>query len=141
MKHLLKSVVAALALCAAFAFAQFNGQVQALPAGAYTATTVTGATQINQSWTSAQVIINVTSYSSGNYTPHIQGIDRDGTAYDILVGSAISSTGTTVLHIGAGVLALPNVSAQTILPIRWRVQLIGASSPSMSVVVNANMGL
>lgn len=147
MKKLLALILLTFA-CSAFGqSAQTNSYVKAVPLGAYTQTEVDGHTFNNLDWNSVQVSITVTGYVSGTYTPHIQGIDMDGVPYDLVVGAAISGNTATgpavpiVLYVGPGYLALPNVSAATSLPVKWRVILVGASTPSMTVVANANLGV
>ncbi len=110
-----------------------------LPSRAYTDTTVNSQTMANTGWKGGHFAINVSAYTSGNYTPHIQGQDPvSGTWYDLLVGSAISSAGITILKIYPGIAALSNGAANDIVPISWRVQLAGASTPSMTLSVGYN---
>lgn len=137
-------LMAVAGLCRAQQFT--NSSAQAVALGVYTAAEVDGPTQTNLTWKNTDIIINCTAYTSGTYTPHVQGFDRDGNAYDILVGTSgastqITGTGITVLHVGPGFLAVPGTAAQVALPVKWRVILVGTSSPSMTLVVNANLGI
>lgn len=119
-----------------------NKAVLILASAAQTAAEVDTTAQINNQWTGAQIVINVSAYTGGNYTPHVQGLDPfTGAYYDILVGSAISATGVTVLKVGRGTLAVPNAAAQDSLPLTWRVQMIGAATPSMTFSITANLGI
>lgn len=121
----------------AFIFAQqANTYSTAIPLTAFTATT-SSVDQVNNSYRGAQVLINVTAYTSGNFTPKIQGKEPlSGTYYDILVGSpAISATGLTVLKIYPNGSPVAGAFAADILPQTWRVQMIGAGGPSATFSV------
>jgi hypothetical protein len=108
---------------------------------AMTAATVNSNDQFNPNSKGLHLIVNVTSFTSGSYTPHIQGEDpaNPGVYYDILVGAAITATGTTVLKVYPGIGTLANGATSDLLPLTWRVQLIGASTPSMTLSVSANL--
>lgn len=124
-------------VCSA-AFSQQNSYSTVLASAVQTAATVNTSDQINASWAGAQVTINVSAYTSGNYTPHIQAKDPvSGTYYDVLVGPAISATGITILKVRPGIAVVSNGSAADMLPQTWRVQLIGLSTPSMTLSVGA----
>ena len=118
-----------------------NISITPLPSATYTATTVNSPDQTNANFKGGHIIIYVASVNSGTYTPKIQGKDQvSGLYYDILTGSAISASGTTVLKVYPGIGVVANGSASDILPAVWRVQLNGASTPSMVLSVQANMG-
>ena len=90
----------------------------------------------NGAWKGVQVIVNISARTSGSYTPHVQAKDPvSGNYYDLLVGTALNGTGTTVLSVYPGIAASANVSASANLPRTWRVQLIGASTPSMTLSI------
>lgn len=111
-----------------------------LPSLARTATTVVSPDQVNVQWTGATIVINVSARTSGTYTPTIQGKDPvSGNYFTLLVGSGISSTGTTALTVGKGVTAATNVSAGTPLPKTWRISLAGTATPSMTFSVGASL--
>jgi hypothetical protein len=123
-----------IALAPLFALAQNSGGTL-IPSAAYTAT-VTSGDQDNTQFRGVHVVINVSSYTNGNFTPKIQGKDpASGTYYDILVGPAISATGATVLKVYPGIGSAANGAAQDILPKTWRVTVIGASTPSATLSV------
>lgn len=107
-----------------------NGFV-ALPSAAYTAT-ATSADLINPSYRGVHVLINVSAYTSGNFTPKIQGKDPvSGNYYDILVGAAISSApaAVVVLKVYPGITAASNVAVSDIIPQTWRITMVGAATP------------
>lgn len=140
MKRILFALVALLIGASAFAQNTTNLPVTLFASAART-TSATTADQSNTAWHRIQLLVNVTVAASGTYTPHIQGKDPvSGGYYDILVGNAISTTGMTVLTVGPGVLALPNAASQQFLPRTWRVQMVGASTPSMTFSVGAVLG-
>lgn len=86
--------------------------------------------QTNTFWRGAHVVINVTAYTSGNFTPKIQAKEiLSGSYYDILSGPALSSTGITVLRVYPGIPAVVSSTASDMLPTTWRVQMVGASTP------------
>ena len=117
-----------------------NTTLTPIPSAAITAT-ATSADLSNPTHHGAKFIINVSAYTSGNITPRIQAPvpSSPSTYYDILVGTAISSTGTTVLKIGPGIAASSNAAAQDSLPPVYRVVLGGASSPVMTVSVDVTL--
>lgn len=113
-----------------------------LPSTAQTALTVNSTDQSNFNYKGGHFIITVTAYTSGTYTPHIQGKDPStGQYYDILVGSGISAIGTNVIKIYPGIGTSANAASPDILPSVWRVQLIGTSTPAMTIQVDAFLDL
>lgn len=118
-----------------------NMAAQILASAARTAVTVNSGDQTNCCYPSVAVIMNVSAYTTGNYTPVVQGKDPvSSTYYDILVGPAISSTGITIIKVGPGIVPLTNASAADWLPRVWRVQIRGAASPSMTFSIGAFLG-
>lgn len=129
---------AVLMLIASHSWAQTNAQYSLIASAAQTAAQVNSADQSNLYYRGAHIVITVSAYTSGNYTAKIQAKDATtGLYYDVLVGAAISSTGTTVLKIYPGIAVLANGSASDILPVTWRVQLNGLSTPIMTLSVVA----
>lgn len=117
-----------------------NLAVEILPSAARTAATVDSADQTNSGWRGAHVVLNVSAFTSGTYTLHIQGKDPvSGTYYDILVGTALAATGVSIYKVYPGISTVANGSAADILPRIWRVRLVGAASPSMTFSVGAVM--
>ena len=85
------------------------------------------------------VIIDVTAYpGAASVVPTLQGKDPvSGKYYDLLVGSAIVATGTTVLKLYPGLAASAAVAASDILPTTWRVKLVHADGDSITYSVGA----
>ena len=87
------------------------------------------------------VIINVTAIASTpSVVPTIQGYDpTSGDYYDILVGSAITATGMTVLKVGLSIAPSANAAAQDLVPIQWRVKFAHADSDSITYTASYNL--
>ncbi len=138
-------LLAHVALIALFVFclvqcahAQNNSVYKPIPSAAYTASQVNSPDMGNSSYLGGQFIINVSAYTSGSYTVKLQGKDPvSGVYYDILVGTALSSTGITILKLYPGIATSANAAASDVLPQTWRVQLNGAATPSMTLSVDA----
>lgn len=95
----------------------------------------------NPSWRGVKVVINMTAYSAGTWTPRIQGKDvLSGQYYDILVGPAVTSTpgSPIVMRVYPGITPSAadsdnptfGAAASDALPRTWRFQMTGASTPS-----------
>lgn len=138
MKQLLAIVIGfAIGFATMPAQAQANIAVTAIASGAITAAQVNSADQVNDNRRGVHVIINVTVATAGDYTPKIQGKDPvSGTYYDVLVGTAISTTGITILKVYPGILGVANASANDFLPRVWRVQLNGGATHSATLSVS-----
>jgi hypothetical protein len=138
-KLLLKILLLAPLLC----FGQLSNQhIVLLPMSAQTSLMVNSSTCENPGFLGGHIIINVSSYTSGTYTPHIQGFDgTSGQWYDILIGTGMSGIGYTVLKVYPNISPLTNGAANDILPIKWRIQLVGTNTPNMVISVSANMEL
>jgi len=85
------------------------------------------------------LIIDVTSVTlTPSVVPTIQGKDPlSGKYYNLLVGLAITATGTTVLKVYPGITASANVSASDLLPQIWRVRMVHADVDSITYSVGA----
>lgn len=130
-----KIILAALLAVSLSASAQQLGNLSGtlLSSSARTATSVVTPDQTNPQWRGGHFIINVSAYTRGTYTPTIQAKDpASGTYYPILIGSAISSTGTTVLKVYPGITAVANGATSDILPRTWRLSFAGTSTPTMT---------
>lgn len=115
-----------------------NTTVTPLYSAARTDASVVSGDFGNFGYRGAHFVVNVSTFTSGTYTPKIQGKDPvSGIYYDILVGPAIAATGTTILKIYPGISAIANGASSDILPSVWRVQLTGASTPDMVLSVAA----
>ena len=137
MKRLFLAIVTLL-LCTLASAQVSNQTVNPLPLASYTSNTVNSPDQTNYNFRGGHFIVNISSYISGNYTPHIQAKDPvSGVYYDVLIGTALSANGTTVLKVYPGIGVSANGSASDTLSLTWRVQLVGASTPSMTVSVDA----
>jgi hypothetical protein len=138
-----KMLFSLLLFCCLPCMAQVANQFETvLPAIAQTAATVNSPTQQNFNFRGGHFVVYVSAYTSGTYTPHIQGYDAiSGQWYDILVGTGISAIGENVVKIYPGISGTTNVAANDILPSVWRVQLIGTSTPAMTISVGVFLEL
>ena len=87
------------------------------------------------------VIIDVTAVTATpSVVPTIQGFAPvSGVWYDLLVGSAITTTGTTVLKVGLNIAPSANAAAQDLVPAQWRVKFTHADSDSITYTAEYNM--
>lgn len=130
---LLKALLltAALAACG-FAIAQSNVLGTLLTSSARTTTTAS-ADVTNTSTRGAHVLVVVTAYTSGLWTPTIEGKDPvTSNYYTICTGPVISATGTTIVKVYPGLMAqdTTNVICNDFLPRTWRLNMVGGSTPS-----------
>lgn len=113
-----------------------------IASGVQTAAQVSSADQTNPSFACGHIIVTVSAYTSGNYTPKIQGKDAaSGTYYDILIGTAMSGTGQQVIKVCPGAGQLTNGAAADFLPRIWRAQINGLSTPSMTLSIGVNLDI
>lgn len=137
-----KRLIVTLLLLAVFNTAQANGVSSIitstiLASSAQTAT-YTSADQTNTSWAGVTLYVNTSAFTSGTFTPKIQGKDPiSGIYYDIIVGTAISATGLSVLKIYPGITATANSSVSDYLPAVWRVVVTGATTPVATFSISA----
>lgn len=119
-----------------------NRSVTLLASAARTASNNT-ADQSNNSYRGLHVIIDVTAVSATpSVVATIQGKDEvSGVYYDLLVATAITATGTTVLKVYPGIAAAAGGAASDVLPSTWRVKLTHADSDSITYSVAAQLVL
>lgn len=117
--------------------AQHTG-ISVLSSAARTTTQIQ-ADQVNGKYKGMHLIIDVTSAGTGSITPKIQGKDANGIYYDILVGSAITSSGTTALKIYPGLTALASNVVNDVLPSTWRCVVTANNANSMTYSVAAQI--
>lgn len=115
-----------------------NIPVTLIASGVQNTTPINTADQTNVYWHGVTVVINVSAFTAGTYTPHLQGKDNvSGVYYDMLVGPAIGATGTTVLRVYPGMTPIANQANGDVLPRTWRLQLVGATGQNMTLSVGA----
>ena len=117
-----------------------NRNITVLTSAARTAT-INSDVQVNHEGSGLHIVIDVTSITATpSVTPTIQGRDDvSGVFYDLLVGVAITATGTTVLKVYPGITASANVSASDLLPANWRVRMVHADADSITYSVGATV--
>lgn len=109
-----------------------------LPLTARTAT-VNSSDIVKTTETGVHFIIRVTVAPGGDtITPYIQGKDALGNYYDLLVGSAIDSTGITVIKLGPSIAPLESGAASDIVPSVYRLRIVASGSGSFTYSVAAN---
>ena len=90
-----------------------------------------------------QFIVDVTAISGtlATLTILIEGFDpTSGKYYTLLQSAGLTATGTTVLHLGPGLPATANVSANAILTRNFRVRFtITGTTPSVTFSVGASV--
>lgn len=117
-----------------------NGEAALLASAARTAS-ADSADFTNHNWKGGHFIIDVSAITA---TPSIvvtvQGKDSiSGNYYDILVGVAITATGTTVLKVYPGIGQVINGAASDILPRTYRVSVANADGDSITYSISANL--
>ena len=127
-----------IAFCAQ-ALAQTNRGGTVMASAARTATTTSGDISADV-YRGIHLIVDVTAVPGvDTITPKIQGFDAtSGKYYDILVGAAISATGTTVLKVFPSIAPSANASAQDLLPRVWRVVVTHSAGTSFTYSVGYN---
>ena len=139
MKKLLFIFLLALSLTCS-AQVKRNFAITAIASATFTSSTFNSSAFTNETFRGAHFIVKVSAYTSGSYAVNIQGYNPTSDEwYTILAGSPIASNGDTVLKVYPGIGVVANGSASDFLPYIWRVQLIGASTPSMTISVGANL--
>lgn len=119
-----------------------NAESTALASAARTAT-VNSSDLTNYNGRGCHVVIDVTAIvATPSLVVKIQGKDAlSGKYYDILVATAITATGTTVLKVYPGITPTAGASASDMLPrtFRVRVEHADADSATYSVGVTVNL--
>lgn len=112
----------------------------ALASAARTATNNSGDIA-NNSGNSVHVIINVTAATATpSVVPTIQGKDTvSGAYYNLLVGAAITGTGTTVLKVYPNAVAVANLVANDFVPKTFRVLMTHADADSITYSIGVNL--
>ena len=131
MKPLKAILLAVLLAACGLAIAQSNILGTLLTSAARTTTTASSDVT-NTSVRGAHIYINVTAYTSGNWTPVIQGKDPvTSNYYDICTGPSIASTGAFIFKIYPGMRAqdTTNVVCDDFLPRTWRINMVGTLTP------------
>ncbi len=111
--------------------------IRVLESAARTAT-VTGldmSSELNR----GHFLVVVSVAGTGSITPKIQGKSAFGDYYDILEGTAITTTGTNVLKIGPGFTPSANAVATDCLPKTFRVVVTHNNANSITYSVGAEL--
>lgn len=86
-----------------------------------------------------QFVIDVTAVTATpSVVPTISGVDPvSGSLYTLLVGAAITATGTTVLQVHPDLTETANLKASALLPQLTRLTLTHADADSITYTVSA----
>jgi len=119
-----------------------NDNITILASAARTASE-DSATFDNPNHRAAHFVINVTAITA---TPSvvfsIEAFDvASGIFYPILTALAITSVGTTVLKVGMGFTPVPDLTANNLMPFRYRVVATHADADSITYSVGANLSV
>jgi hypothetical protein len=86
------------------------------------------------------LVIDVTAASSPSVVPTIDGYDDlSGKYYNLLTGSAITATGTTVLKIFPGIATVANGAASDVIPNRIRISMTHGNANSVTYTVACHL--
>lgn len=121
-----------------------NASIASLVASAARTTDHVGGWLTNEGHTKAHVVVDVTAAAgtTASFKVTLEGrVPGSTKSYDLLVSSAISTTGVTVLKIGPGVAASANAAAQDLLPSVWRITSTHAGAQSLTYSVGAHLGI
>lgn len=94
----------------------------------------------NSQHTGIHVIIDMTAVTAtGSVTPTIQGFDgASGKWYALLVGAAITGTGTVVLRVHPDLAPSANLIADDFVPSKFRIEMDHLNSVAMTYSVGVN---
>jgi hypothetical protein len=121
--------------------ANYTSATTAIASGAYT-TTQTSADIANNSGRNLTVIFDVTAAGTGSGTITINGKDpASGKYYPLLTGAAVTTTTTTVYHVGPGLPATANVSANIPVPKTIQILVTANNANAMTYSVGVNIGV
>lgn len=119
-----------------------NSSLSLLLSAVRAATTTTNGL-VNYHSRGVHLVIDVTAVPGvDTITPKLQAYDQSsGKWYDLLVGSAISTIGTTVLKLYPSITAVANAAANDFLPLNWRVVITHSAASNFTYSVAANLGV
>lgn len=113
---------------------QTNSYNDVLDSASRTATT-NSVVQSNYDFKGTHIVINVTSITdTPSVVPVIQAEDSfdANTYYEILRGNAITTTGINILKIYPGITPVPNLAANDILPLKYRLRMEHGDSDAIT---------
>lgn len=113
-----------------------------IASGSHAATAaVTSRAVTNTRYRGGHIAVRVTATTGTAITPKVQGLvpGTTGTWYDVLSGTAITSTGVTVLKVYPGIAASAGAAASDVLPRVFRVSVTQASTKTTAYSVAAGL--
>jgi hypothetical protein len=103
-------------------------------------TTFTSADVHNEHQEACHLNVNITTPGTFSITPKLQGKDPvSGKYYDLIVGTAMTSTGMQTIKIGPGIAPAANAAAQDYLPPLWRAVVTANNANPAVYSVGANI--
>lgn len=86
------------------------------------------------------LVIDVTAVTGASVVPTIDGQDvLSGKFYNLLTGSAITTTGTTVLKIYPGIGTIANGAASDVIPANLRLVMTHADGNSITYTASVHL--
>ena len=116
-----------------------KAEFEVLASAARTADTTSDDFVVPYGKTLALIINRTASAATPSVVPTIRGVTPDAIVYDVLVGAAITGTGTTVLRVGAGCPETTNLSTGMPLPATWRLFMDASDADSLTYSVRAEV--
>lgn len=87
-----------------------------------------------------ELVIDITAGATLSITPKIEGVDTlSGKTYTLLVGSALTGVGTTVLRVFPGAAPAANTVANDVLPETIRITMTHGNANSATYTVAAHL--
>lgn len=97
----------------------------------------------NPSYGQLLLFINITAITGTGPTLTVTIQSKDpasGTAYDLLVSTALSATGLTVLQVGPGITAAANLSVARAVPTYWHaIAVVAGTTPAVTGTISYRM--
>jgi hypothetical protein len=115
-----------------------NFDTQLISCSGCTTTQVVGD-QTNYNGRGVIVTLNMTVVGTGSVTVNVQGRDAFGNYYTLLQSAAIVTNIFTVLTVYPGNTVAANVSASTVVPRLWRVQVIANNANATTYTVSSSI--
>jgi hypothetical protein len=85
-------------------------------------------------------IIDITAGATLLVTPTVDGFDpSSGKWYNIITGTALAATGTTVLRVYPGLVPATNLTVADVLPSVWRLVMTHGNSNAATYTVSARL--
>ena len=119
--------------------ARANIAVALMPSSTQTVT-VTSADQLNVNGPALTVILDITVVGTGSVTVNINGRDpASGKYYPLLVSAPVTTNGTNVYRVAAGLTAVANLVANYHIPRFFQIQIVANNANPVTYSVGYNL--